>query len=98
MRRISLQLAATLIALFAAASTFCQPLFTTVHDWTIETPIGQFGYQQIRQDPGGIHVHYLVASDSRHAIDVATLVLLGIAAFLFPTLLMMRRLVRRRRA
>jgi hypothetical protein len=98
MRRIPVLVAATLIALLMAASSVAQPLFTTVHDWTLETPIGQFGYQQIRQDPGGIHVHYLVASDARYAVDVATLVLLGIAALLFSALLILRRVLRRRGA
>ena len=49
-----------------------QPVFTTVRNWTVDAPVGQFGYQQIRQDPGGWHSHYLVFGESRrYRIDPA---------------------------
>jgi hypothetical protein len=84
-----------------AVSLWCgaQPLFTTVHDWTVETPAGQFGYQQIRQEPGGWETHYLVLGNSgRFSFDVAIPFVCGLAVLMFAGVFAVRRIVRRRGA
>ena len=55
-------------------SATAQPLFTTLHDWTFDTPVGPVGYQQIRQDPVGIRHHYLMLGPKgRVRITAATM-------------------------
>jgi hypothetical protein len=90
---------ATLLNLAVGPWCGAQPLFTTVHDWTVDTPAGEFGYQQIRQDPGGWQTHYLVLGKSgRFQFDIAILFVFGLIVLILAGIFSVRRFVRKRGA
>lgn len=48
-----------LLSACVSAGALAQPLFTVVHDWTIDARIGLIGYREVRQEPGGYRHGYL---------------------------------------